>query len=170
MYEIRATVQRRKVDPWRKSQRRSAIKFTLPRARAFALSMSLRGGAYLAIEGRDSAIIHKIGRRLAWFDRNCRRPRLLRRSRDLKIGAFDKYTGRELWACKLPFGGVAPPSLYQANGREYVMIAARGGGKLGGELGDAYMAFSLEQGRSGSLISTLPAGVAGVLTTAGSTN
>jgi len=71
-------------------------------------------------------------------------------TRDLKIRAFDKNTGRELWAYKLPFGGFAPPSVYQVNGRQYVVIAATGGGKLGGEFGDAYVAFSLGQGRSGN--------------------
>lgn len=71
-------------------------------------------------------------------------------TRDLKIRAFDKDTGRELWAYKLPFGGFAPPSVYQVNGRQYVVIAATGGGKLGGELGDAYVAFSLGQRRSGN--------------------
>ncbi len=70
-------------------------------------------------------------------------------TRDLKIRrAFDKDTGRELWTYKLPFGGFAPPSVYQVKGRQYIVIAATGGGKLGGELGDTYVAFSLGQGRS----------------------
>lgn len=64
-------------------------------------------------------------------------------TRDLKIRAFDKDTGRELWAYKLPFGGFAPPSVYQVKGREYIVIAATSGGKLGGQPGDAYVAFSL---------------------------
>ena len=69
-------------------------------------------------------------------------------TRDLKIRAFDKDTGRELWAYKLPFGGFAPPAVYQAGGREYVVIAATGGGKLGGALGDTYVAFALPDGTS----------------------
>jgi len=64
-------------------------------------------------------------------------------TRDLKIRAFDKDTGRELWSYKLPFGGFAPPAVYQVNGREYVVIASTGGGKLGSPLGDAYIAFAL---------------------------
>ena len=64
-------------------------------------------------------------------------------TRDLKIRAFDKENGRELWAYKLPFGGYAPPAVYRADGKEYIVIAATGGGKLGGPLGDTYVAFAL---------------------------
>jgi quinoprotein glucose dehydrogenase len=64
-------------------------------------------------------------------------------TRDLKIRAFDKSNGRELWSAKLPFGGYAPPAIYQANGRQYVVIAATGGGKLGGTTGDTYVAYAL---------------------------
>ncbi|HLX43933.1 MAG TPA: PQQ-binding-like beta-propeller repeat protein [Bryobacteraceae bacterium] len=66
-------------------------------------------------------------------------------TRDLKIRAFDSSTGSELWSYKLPFGGFAIPSTYQVNGRQYVVIAATGGGKLGGAVGDAYVAFALPQ-------------------------
>jgi len=34
--------------------------------------------------------------------------------------------------------------VYQVDGKEYVVIAASGGGKLGGEQGDAYIAFTLQ--------------------------
>ncbi len=64
-------------------------------------------------------------------------------TKDLKIRAFDKKTGKELWSYKLPFGGYAPPATYEAGGRQFVVIAATGGGKLGGEMGDAYVAFAL---------------------------
>jgi quinoprotein glucose dehydrogenase len=64
-------------------------------------------------------------------------------TRDLKIRAFDKKNGQELWHHKLPFGGYAPPATYEVKGRQYVVIAATGGGKLGGEKGDAYVAFAL---------------------------
>jgi glucose dehydrogenase len=64
-------------------------------------------------------------------------------TRDLKIRAFDKDSGRELWSSKLPFGGFAPPATYQVNGRQYMVIAATGGGKLGGPVGDTYVAFAL---------------------------
>jgi quinoprotein glucose dehydrogenase len=64
-------------------------------------------------------------------------------TRDLKIRAFDSDSGAVLWQSKLPFGGYAPPAVYEANGREYIVIAATGGGKLGPPLGDAYVAFAL---------------------------
>lgn len=64
-------------------------------------------------------------------------------TRDLNIRAFDKTTGAELWRHSLPFGGYAPPATYSAGGRQYIVIAATGGGKLGGEMGDAYVAFAL---------------------------
>jgi quinoprotein glucose dehydrogenase len=64
-------------------------------------------------------------------------------TRDEKIRAFDKDTGEELWSAKLPWGGYAPPTVYEVNGREFVVIAATGGGKVGTTTGDAYMAFAL---------------------------
>ncbi len=64
-------------------------------------------------------------------------------TRDRKLRAFDKTTGRELWSHPLPFGGFAPPATYLAGGRQFVVIAATGGGKLGGDKGDAYVAFAL---------------------------
>ncbi len=62
---------------------------------------------------------------------------------DLKLRAFDSDTGEELWSGQLPWGGYAPPATYEANGRQFVVIAATGGGKLGGEMGDAWVAFAL---------------------------
>jgi len=63
---------------------------------------------------------------------------------DLKIRAFDAENGEEVWSHDLPFGGYAPPTVYEAGGRQYVVIAATGGGKLGTEMGDAYVAFALD--------------------------
>lgn len=62
---------------------------------------------------------------------------------DLKIRAFDSLTGEERWAHKQPFGGYAPPATYEAHGRQYLVIATSGGGKLGDTSGDAYVAFAL---------------------------
>jgi len=39
--------------------------------------------------------------------------------------------------------GDAPPATYQVNGRQFVVIAATGGNKLGTPYGDAYVAFAL---------------------------
>ncbi|MBI1785599.1 hypothetical protein HYR69_10695 [Candidatus Sumerlaeota bacterium] len=46
---------------------------------------------------------------------------------DLKIRAFDCASGNELWSGDLPWGGYAPPPIYEAAGREFVLIAATGG-------------------------------------------
>ena len=59
------------------------------------------------------------------------------------IRAFDADTGEELWKHELPFGGYAPPASYEVDGKQYVVIAATGGGKLGTETGDAWVAFAL---------------------------
>jgi quinoprotein glucose dehydrogenase len=64
-------------------------------------------------------------------------------SKDEKFHAFDKATGKLLWECKLPAGGYATPCSYRVKGRQYVVIAAGGGGKLGTKSGDAYVAFAL---------------------------
>jgi quinoprotein glucose dehydrogenase len=64
---------------------------------------------------------------------------------DSMIRAFDKDTGEELWSAKLPWAGCAPPSVYEVNGREFVVIAATGGGKIETPTGDAYVAFALPQ-------------------------
>ena len=55
--------------------------------------------------------------------------------------AFDIETGRELWKATLPAGARATPMTYEANGRQFVVIAAGGGGPFGA--GDAIVAFAL---------------------------
>jgi quinoprotein glucose dehydrogenase len=62
---------------------------------------------------------------------------------DEKIRAFDKYTGKILWEYKLPAGGYATPGTYLLKGRQYVVIAAGGGGKLATKYGDSILAFAL---------------------------
>jgi quinoprotein glucose dehydrogenase len=64
-------------------------------------------------------------------------------TKDERIHAFDKRTGRLLWERTLPAGGYATPSTYRANGRQYVVIAAGGAGKLRTKAGDAFVAFAL---------------------------
>jgi len=63
-------------------------------------------------------------------------------TRDSKIRAFDKKTGKQLWEYLLPAPGFATPSIYMINGKQYLVIAC-GGGKLGTKSGDSYIAFSL---------------------------
>jgi len=60
---------------------------------------------------------------------------------DRAIRAFDVETGRELWKADLPAGARATPMTYEAGGRQFVVIAAGGGGPFGA--GDAIIAFAL---------------------------
>jgi quinoprotein glucose dehydrogenase len=46
-----------------------------------------------------------------------------------------------LWTADLPAGGKATPMTYFSGGRQYVVIAAGGGGRFG--RGDAIVAFAL---------------------------
>jgi quinoprotein glucose dehydrogenase len=66
-------------------------------------------------------------------------------SRDEKFRAIDKKTGKILWEYQLPAGGYATPAVYEANGRQYVVIAAGGGGLQATRTGDYYIAFALPQ-------------------------
>ncbi len=63
-------------------------------------------------------------------------------TKDEKIRAFDKKTGKQVWEHKLPAAGYATPATYFLNGKQYVVIAC-GGGKIGSKSGDTYMAFAL---------------------------
>lgn len=62
---------------------------------------------------------------------------------DEMIRAFDAATGAVLWEHALPYGGYAPPAIYETGGRQFVVIPATGGGKLGTTAGDALVAFAL---------------------------
>ncbi len=64
-------------------------------------------------------------------------------TKDEKFRAFDKTTGKVLWQAQLPAGGYATPSTYQAGGKQYVIIAAGGAGKLRTRAGDAFVAYAL---------------------------
>lgn len=61
---------------------------------------------------------------------------------DETIRAFDKDTGKVLWSARLPFGGNATPSVYMAEGRQFVVISA-GGAKSGRPAGGSLVAFAL---------------------------
>ena len=63
-------------------------------------------------------------------------------TKDEKIRAFDKKTGKVVWQANLPAAGYATPACYQINGKQYIVIAC-GGGKIGSKSGDEYVAFSL---------------------------
>jgi quinoprotein glucose dehydrogenase len=63
-------------------------------------------------------------------------------TRDHKIRAFNKRTGELIWEADLPACGFATPTVYEADGKEYLVIAC-GGGKLKMPSGDSYVAFAL---------------------------
>ena len=63
---------------------------------------------------------------------------------DKKIRAFDKESGALLWEDTLPFGAYATPAVYEAAGRQFLVLAA-GGGKFQQSSGDAYVAYALPE-------------------------
>jgi quinoprotein glucose dehydrogenase len=65
-------------------------------------------------------------------------------SMDGYLRAFDADTGAELWKDRLPAGGQANPMTYRGpSGRQFVVIAAGGHGKLGTKRGDWVVAYTL---------------------------
>lgn len=65
---------------------------------------------------------------------------------DSTFRAFDTETGRELWHSSVPASAIATPMTYRARvgGRQYVVVAAGGHGKVSGiKLGDYVVAFAL---------------------------
>ena len=69
---------------------------------------------------------------------------------DKLIRAFDAETGQVLWSHELPFIGSAPPSSYEVNGEQYIVLPSSGGiilkmfyGDLV-EQGDAVVAFKIK--------------------------
>lgn len=62
---------------------------------------------------------------------------------DEKIRAFDVDTGEELWQAKLPTWATAMPMTYEADGRQFVVIAAGGTSRVTTKLDDDVIAFAL---------------------------
>jgi quinoprotein glucose dehydrogenase len=65
-------------------------------------------------------------------------------TKDEKFRAFRKRDGKVLWETRLPAGGYATPCTYELQGRQYIVIAC-GGGKMGTDSGDQYVAFALPE-------------------------
>jgi quinoprotein glucose dehydrogenase len=63
-------------------------------------------------------------------------------TKDEKIRAFNKKTGKVVWEYQLPAGGFATPISYEVDGKQYIAIAAGGG--RGQKLGGNYIAFTLK--------------------------
>jgi quinoprotein glucose dehydrogenase len=59
------------------------------------------------------------------------------------LRAHDAETGAELWRDRLPAAGAANPMTYSVDGRQYVVIAAGGHGKVGTRRGDWVVAYTL---------------------------
>ncbi len=64
---------------------------------------------------------------------------------DSRFRAFDVRSGRELWRADLPASGHATPITYRGarSGRQFVFIAAGGGGRFSKAISDAFVAFAL---------------------------
>ncbi len=64
---------------------------------------------------------------------------------DKRFRAFDKDTGKEIWTTKLPASGHATPLTFLGRNskRQFVVIAAGGGGKFNNDFSDALVAYSL---------------------------
>jgi quinoprotein glucose dehydrogenase len=62
---------------------------------------------------------------------------------DRKFHAFDKTNGKLLWETTLPAAGNATPGVYEAGGKEFVVIAAGGIHNRAGAPKAQYVAFSL---------------------------
>ncbi len=66
---------------------------------------------------------------------------------DSRFRAFDARNGRELWVTKIDAPAHSIPSTYMgADGRQYVVVAAGGGGFLRDPTSDALIAYALPQG------------------------
>ncbi|MEX2397438.1 MAG: PQQ-binding-like beta-propeller repeat protein, partial [Balneolales bacterium] len=63
-------------------------------------------------------------------------------TKDGKFRAYDKSNGELLWQTQLPAAAFATPSIYEVDGKQYIVIAC-GGTKLGADGGDFYVSFAL---------------------------
>jgi hypothetical protein len=76
---------------------------------------------------------------------------------DNYLRAFDLETGKELWKGRLPAGGQATPMSYRLgeDGRQFVVIAAGGHGRMGTDIGDSVVAFALPERGAGLLAQSM---------------
>jgi quinoprotein glucose dehydrogenase len=66
---------------------------------------------------------------------------------DRKLRAYDSETGEVLWEGQMPAGSTGIPAMYEANGRQYLLVSATQGGGRGAAgvaaAQRAYVAFAL---------------------------
>jgi len=63
------------------------------------------------------------------------------------LRAFDLEDGETLWEGRLPAGGQATPMTYflEETGKQYVVLAAGGHGRIGTTPGDYLIAYALDE-------------------------
>lgn len=66
---------------------------------------------------------------------------------DHTFRAFDAVTGKLLWHADLPFSGVATPSTYMIDGRQYVVIATSNSRTPNAPQGGVYVTFALPENK-----------------------
>ncbi len=49
---------------------------------------------------------------------------------DKKLRAFDSRNGKEIWSYQLPYSGSSPPTIYEYNGEQYVLVVSTGSTSL----------------------------------------
>ena len=49
---------------------------------------------------------------------------------DKKLRAFDSRNGREIWSYQLPYSGSSPPTIYEYNGEQYVLVISTGSSSM----------------------------------------
>ena len=49
---------------------------------------------------------------------------------DKKLRAFDSRNGREIWSFQLPYSGSSPPTIYEYNGEQYVLVISTGSSSM----------------------------------------
>ncbi len=91
--------------------------------------------AYLRTGGANSWAGFTLDRERDWV--------FIGATRDERFRAFDKDTGKVLWEFQLDAGAYATPASYEIDGKQYVIVAAGGGGKPETKPGDTYYCFGL---------------------------
>ena len=49
---------------------------------------------------------------------------------DKKIRAFDSRNGKEIWNYQLPFSGSSPPTIYEYNNEQFILVVSTGSSSL----------------------------------------